>query len=239
MKKILLFVAALMTAMCAMAQEKFYVYMNDGTTKEYAVAECDSLSLVAPPAPAPTTGEAKTKDGTLVKWVQLWENGPKFAEYNVGATSVGEYGGYYCWGMTIDKDPDAAYYKGEEDIQGGEHDTAKNLWGSNWQMATKADFDALIANCDVAWKSETDGYGVAGNLYIGKGDYSGNSVFFPAAGYYDVEVDEAGRFGYYWSTTFYGGISVYDLYFYSGYQLMNYGRRDNGYSVRAILNERK
>ncbi|MCQ2337008.1 MAG: PKD domain-containing protein [Paludibacteraceae bacterium] len=50
MKKILLFVAALMTAMCAMAQEKFYVYMSDGNTKEYAVAECDSLNFIAPPA---------------------------------------------------------------------------------------------------------------------------------------------------------------------------------------------
>ncbi|MCQ2154665.1 MAG: hypothetical protein MJY55_02470, partial [Bacteroidales bacterium] len=50
-----------------------------------------------------TTGTAKaTIDGSEVdvNWVQLWENGPKFAEYNVGAENNKEedYGGYYCWG---------------------------------------------------------------------------------------------------------------------------------------------
>ena len=39
---------------------------------------------------ATATINGKTID---VNWVQLWENGPKFAEYNVGATSVTDYGG--------------------------------------------------------------------------------------------------------------------------------------------------
>ena len=56
-------------------------------------------------------------------WVQLWENGPKFAEFNVGATitdytSATDYttaniGGYYGWGGTTDKD-NSAYYNGTE-----------------------------------------------------------------------------------------------------------------------------
>ncbi|MCQ2351174.1 MAG: DUF1566 domain-containing protein [Paludibacteraceae bacterium] len=236
MKKILLFVAVLMTAMCAMAQEKFYVYMNDGTTKEYAVAECDSLSFVAPPAPA-TTGEAKTKDGTMVKWLQLWENGPKFAEYNVGATAVGEYGGYYAWGGSQDKVDD--HYTGEEDIQGGDHDTAKNLWGSNWQMATSEELQALIDNCDVVWKTASEsGYNVAGVLYTGKGDYSGNSVFFPVAGYcLNGKVYTAGILGYYWSSTPKDDILAYNLLFYSSDQSVDYFGRTNGNSVRAILAE--
>ncbi|MCQ2350552.1 MAG: DUF1566 domain-containing protein [Paludibacteraceae bacterium] len=235
MKKTVLIIAALMTAMCAMAKEKFYVYMNDGTTDEYTVADCDSISFTEPKAP--TTGEAKTKDGTMVKWVQLWENGPKFAEYNVGATAVGEYGGYYCWGATIDKDPKAEYYKGEEDIQGGEHDTAKNLWGSNWRMPSDAEFQALIDNCDVVWKSKDEsGYGVAGRLYTGKDDYAGNSVFFPAVGYYYSGMVLGSR-GSYWSSTPNGSSTAYSLNFGSEDQKVSSSNRYGGQSVRAILAE--
>lgn len=191
---------------------------------------------------AQTTGEAERTGGVMVKWVQLWENGPKWAEYNVGATTAtGEssYGGYYCWGMTIDKDPNEAFYDGEEDIQGGSYDTAKNLWGDNWQMAKKEDFDNLIANCDVVWKIASEsGYNVAGRLFTGKGDYKANSVFFPAAGfYYSDKVRSAGSDGRYWSSTPNGSNYAYDLNFDSGYQGVINGTRHLGYSVRAVLNE--
>ena len=33
--------------------------------------------------------------------VQLWENGPYWAECNVGATKPEEYGYYFCWGDTV------------------------------------------------------------------------------------------------------------------------------------------
>ncbi|MCQ2336580.1 MAG: hypothetical protein MJ010_05320 [Paludibacteraceae bacterium] len=190
-----------------------------------------------------TTGEAETKDGTMVKWVQLWENGPKWAEYNVGATSVGEYGGYYCWGGTYENGEGITWmddhYTGSEDIQGGSHDTAKNLWGDKWQMPTEADYRALIASCDVDWKSESErGHGVAGLLVKGKGDYSGNSVFFPAAGYYyDGRVDNAGSGGSYWSSTPFGGNNAYYLLFDSNGQIMDSFNRHNGQSVRAVLAE--
>ncbi|MCQ2350451.1 MAG: hypothetical protein MJ003_00560 [Paludibacteraceae bacterium] len=240
MKKFLLFIAALITAMCAMAQEKFYVYMNDGTTDEYTVANCDSISFTEPKAP--TTGYADRIEGegtVKVKWLQLWADGPKFAEYNVGAASVGEYGGYYCWGMSKDKDPDGEYYEGEDDIQGGDHDTALNLWGDNWQMPTKEDFDALLANCTVEWKSAKEsGYGVAGRLYTGKGDYSGNSVFFPAAGWCDSgKIKLTVYFGYYWSPSPDGSSNAFSLSFGSGNQMVSKNKRSCGYPVRAVLNE--
>ena len=40
--------------------------------------------------------EEESRDG-----VQLWENGPYWAECNVGATKPGEYGYYFWWGDTI------------------------------------------------------------------------------------------------------------------------------------------
>ncbi|MCQ2336769.1 MAG: hypothetical protein MJ010_06295 [Paludibacteraceae bacterium] len=235
MKKTIFIIAALMTAMCAMAQEKFYVYMNDGTTDEYTVADCDSISFTEPKAP--TTGTAKRTGDVDVTWVQLWENGPKFAEYNVGATKVEEYGGYYAWGGSQDKVDD--HYTGEGDIQGGNYDTAKNLWGSNWQMVTKADYEALLANCDVEWKSkDKSGYGVAGMVFTGKDDYAGNSVFFPAAGYYgNGQVNNTGSLGYCWSSAPNDSSHAYYLYFNSGSQGVSNSLLKNGYSVRAILAE--
>ena len=53
-----------------------------------------------------TKGHAvATVDGkvTYVNWVQLWKNGPKFAEYNVGVTDgkAESYGGLYPWADNI------------------------------------------------------------------------------------------------------------------------------------------
>lgn len=240
MKKFQLVLVAMFAATALMAQDYVYLYYNNGKVDEVAISDFDSLSFTKPESK--TTGEAERKDGegtVKVKWVQLWENGPKWAEYNVGAKSVGEYGGYYCWGKTIDKDPNGDYYDGEENIQGGSHDTAKNLWGDNWQMATKEDFDALLANCDVQWTTNYNGTGKAGRVYTGKTEgYTENSVFFPAAGfYYDGEVLYAGSYGYYWSSTPNGGSLAYSLGFYSSDQVVDDGSRYSGQSVRAVLNE--
>ncbi len=192
----------------------------------------------------PTTGEAEITGGTKVKWVQLWENGPKWAVYNVGATAAtgtDSYGGYYCWGGSYKNGNGIAWQDDHNKGTGsltGDTDTATKLWGSNWQMATKADYEALLANCDVTWKSATSEYGVAGRLYTGKGDYSGNSVFFPTAGYCDsYGVFNAGSIGYYWSSTPNGSGSAYRLGFDSDNHKVFGNSRGYGYSVRAVLAE--
>ena len=191
---------------------------------------------------APTTGKATaTIDGSQVEvnWVQLWKDGPKFAEYNVGATSVENYGGYYTWGG-IFKNAESSW---QDDHNSGTDDIATILWGSNWRMPTKEEFDNLLAKCDVKWiDGSTEKYNnttVTGLLCTGKDAYSSNSVFLPAAGYccLDGDVFEQGHFGYYWSSTPYDEISrAYGLYFDSDTQRVydNYGR-DCRYSVRAVL----
>ncbi len=177
-------------------------------------------------------GTAKRKGDIDVNWVQLWENGPKWAEYNVGATSVGEYGGYYCWGGTIDQDDSSWYCEGEENIQGGSYDTARNLWGDKWQMPTKDDFDKLNANCDVEWETKSDLNGI---LYTGRGDYSCNSVFFPAAGEFSYgRVGNVGTNIVYRSSIPNGNIQAFTLFNKYVYGTLY---RGDGFSVRAILKE--
>ncbi len=198
----------------------------------------------------PTKGKAEaTIDGvkTDVNWVQLWAGGPKFAEYNVGATSATEYGGYYTWGGTYKNGKDIDWcddhntgITGTGDLTGAD-DTATKLWGDNWRMPTKAEFEALLNsdNCDVKWTTVNN---VNGRKFTGKGDYASNSVFLPAAGYCDGgNVNSPGYYGYYWPSSPYGSYDntsgAYSLFFSSGSQGMYSYSRSYGYSVRAVLKE--
>ncbi len=174
-------------------------------------------------------GTAKRTGDIDVNWVQLWENGPKWAEYNVGEDNGdGSYGcgGYFAW-------------KGNETRGTKEtvDDTATDLWGSNWRMPTKEEFDYLLANCNVSWTTNYNGTGKAGRVYTGKTEgYKYNSVFFPAAGHYDYgEVIGAGSDGYYWSSTPDGDYYAYSLGFRWSRQNVDYYYRDEVLSVRAVL----
>lgn len=177
-------------------------------------------------------GEAAASVFGNVKWVQLWDKGPKFAEYNVGARSATDYGGLYCWGMITDKDSKGEGRKGDEDLSGN-NDTATMIWGENWRMPTKEEFDNLIANCTV---ERTNLYGLDGCKFTGKGDYSSNSVFLPAAGCCDYgTVGYQGGCGFYWSSTYDDSLHAYGLYFDGGDQWVNSVTRSKGCSVRAVL----
>lgn len=173
-----------------------------------------------------------------VKWVQLWENGPKFAEYNVGVTDgkAESAGGHYCWGSIIDKDPNNAYNPSTVALT-GLNDTATKLWGSNWRMPTLAELQALLDNCDFEWTTVN---GVKGYKFTGmKGSYKSNSVFFPAASCsINGSVMREDK-GYYWSSVpdaLYSYISNI-LSLESNSLSMATINREWGCSVRAVLAE--
>lgn len=112
-----------------------------------------------------------------VNWVQLWENGPKFAEYNYGAEKAENYGKYI----------------------NGTNAQTKKYFGDNWRLPTTEEYDALIANCTFEWITVSD---VAGLKVIGEDEYSSNSIFLPAAGYSaNSGAKQVGVEGYYWTST--------------------------------------
>lgn len=152
-------------------------------------------------------GTAKANIGGVEKdvpWIQLWYGGPKFAKYNVGVTDgkAESYGGYYCWGKTKDKDSEGEYKSGSEVLSGAD-DTATNLWGEKWRMPTMEEFLALTSpdNCRCSFTYDYEGTGVNGFLCKGKGIYSSNSVFLPAAGTFNGKVSNPNMSFSYWSTT--------------------------------------
>ena len=234
MKKILFSLVALVCSMSMNAQV-IKILKNGEVVKTYTAAEADEV--VFEKAPDITiTGTAKRTGNIDVKWVQLWKNGPKFAEFNVGVTDgkAESFGGYYCWGGSIDQDPNGAYKSGTDALI-GDDDTATKLWGSAWRMPTQAELEALLANCDVEWTAVN---GVNGRKFTGKGDYASNSVFLPAAGFcINGNVYGQGDFSLCWSSTPNGSDYAYRLYFDSSDQDVDYDYRYYGCSVRAVLAE--
>ena len=136
-----------------------------------------------------------------------WTNYTEFGNYDSSNTNTYGFNKY-----TADK-------------SGGDHksklepidDAATIEWGSPWRMPTggeNGEFQKLQDNCDWTWKATAP----QGYLVIGKGEYAGISLFFPAAGYgYGKDLYNAGEFGRYWSSTLpsSGPYDAYGLYFYN------------------------
>ena len=90
MKKLSMAVIAFMITITASAQ--FYIYYNDGN-----VIKVDSISMVAP--------EEKTDPYNGHEYVDLGlPSGLKWATCNVGAAQPEEYGDFFAWGETQQKD---------------------------------------------------------------------------------------------------------------------------------------
>ena len=171
-------------------------------------------------------------------------SGLKWAAYNVGATKPEEYGGYYAWGETEEKE---SYYEENylyynygsytnigSDISGTQYDVASVKWGGGWRMPTQEEQFELISNCSWEWTAlnGVNGYKVTGP--------NGNSIFRPAAGYrFGTDVYDRGNYGYCWPSSLSSNISNYSsfayvLYFYDGYYDWDIYYRYRGLSVRPV-----
>lgn len=168
-----------------------------------------------------------------------------WASHNVGATKPEEYGDYYAWGETEEKEKYTVWnYKfynmmtGEmtdlgEEISGTKYDVAKIKWGDGWRMPTTDEMLELTEECE--WTDTICG-GVKGKKVTG---VNGNSIFFPAAGMGAPGSDtfKPGEFGLYWlgtlNETYLGGEY---LYFEFGYpEWISYGAsREYGQPVRPV-----
>lgn len=172
-------------------------------------------------------------------------SGTKWASCNVGATKPEEYGGYYAWGETEEKDTyswknyvhcdgtKATCHDLGSDISVTKYDVAHVKWGGNWRMPTMAEYQELVDNCTSEWITLN---GINGCKFTS--NINGNSIFLPAAGYRwgndSLYVDER---GYYWSSSQVStDMSIsYDLGFLLG-DIHTYWRnvRGGGRSIRPV-----
>lgn len=203
MKRVLLFFATLwLGIMGASAQSYHYDVNNDG---EININDVVALVNKILGKDNPGEGAGMEAGGEAID-LDL-PSGTKWASCNVGATKPEEYGGYYAWGETEEKEvysQDAyMYYQNGEyvnlgsDISGTKYDVAHVKWGGNWCMPTRDDFMELFDNCTYEWTTLN---GVKGGKFTSK--HTDNSIFLPAAGYRrNDNLIDAGEDGGYWSST--------------------------------------
>ena len=144
------------------------------------------------------------------KGIQLWKDGPYWADTNIGAEKPEDYGYYFWWGDTIGykrvnktwiasdgSSSGTSFVKGEtfgKDMStlqhegwcgadgrlSSQHDAAHVHWGGNWRTPTSQELNDLCEKCDWTWKTTDD---VKGYVVRGKGDYAFTSIFLPADGH--------------------------------------------------------
>lgn len=115
-------------------------------------------------------------------------------------------------------------------------DAATAKLGSPWRMPTRDEINELLDNCTWTWTTQDgkNGYEVKGT--------NGKSIFLPAAGWRrSSELDDAGSWGDYWSSSLSAAYSDYarGLYFDSGGHDWSYGNyyyyyRYFGFTVRPV-----
>lgn len=169
-------------------------------------------------------------------------SGILWAAYNIGASTPEEYGYYYAWGETASKasfswstykhcngsSSSITKYKGSSTLELVD-DAAYLNWGSNWRMATYAEWKELQDYCTWEWISRN---GVSGHLITSKNN--GNSIFLPAAGYGYGGSNNVGTSGYYWTSSCSTSRDAYFITFNSGSTTCKTNDKYFGRSVRAV-----
>ena len=180
-------------------------------------------------------------------------SGTKWACCNVGASKPEDYGGYYAWGETKEKNiynwTTYKWCNGNEVTQTKYNsytdfgivdnkskldpadDVACFTWGVSWYSPSKEQCEELITKCSSVWEISN---GIAGRMFTGN---NGNSIFLPAAGYKSEDEYWVG-IGAYWTSE----VDEYTFVHYfciepekvsiNPYFLM--GIRYQGYSVRPV-----
>lgn len=127
----------------------------------------------------------------------------KWADRNVGATSVDDYGVLYMWGTCNPNliDSEIGYTPpnlntAPVNICGTKFDVARVKWGAPYRLPSKKELKELKTLCKWEWteKDNTEGWLVTGP--------NGNSIYLPAAGYkLGNGIEERDSWAYYWSGT--------------------------------------
>lgn len=133
----------------------------------------------------------------------------KWASYDIGASSVGEYGKHFAWAETEPKTEfnwstykyeymtsREKYYYGDGKSRIEEIDDAAHVsWGGKWRIPTEEEWRELMQSCLFVEASYSGQKG-----YQVLSPSTGTSIFLPLGGYYDaVGLHSQGICGYYWS----------------------------------------
>ena len=211
---------------CAVATFSFFL-TNKATRAELPIGSVEAIGMVAGAGNTWTRrfvwnatadvgcaklGEVELTVATPSMGVQLWENGPYWAEYNVGAIQPEECGYYFWWGDTVGYERNSANDGWVSVKDGSSFSFASRncpVWTMDYSQLQSAGYidatgnlvaahDAATAHLGAPWRMPTDAEitalvnncdtewttrnGVSGRLVKGRGAYSSKRIFLPAAG---------------------------------------------------------
>lgn len=258
-KSILSLLIFTMASMQTVWAQKVLIYKSDDTTVEYETADIDSMVFVQD-EPVTIPSYLTCPDDNHPHAIDLGlPSGTKWCCCNVGASSPEEYGGYYAWGETWEKDTYTwktyTYYKeypngtgitkyslgiynyapsfdGKRELDLND-DAARVRMGAPWRMPSAEQMRELVDNCSRRGVQQN---GVNSLLMTGP---NGSQISLPLAG---RRTDENGieniiDKGYYWTRSLHlgGDGSAVSPRFGSNGSCDWYGDlRFNGHSIRAV-----
>lgn len=184
-----------------------------------------------------------------------------WATCNVGATTPEGYGNYYAWGeVYVNSRHNWLYYRWCNGTQStltkynsyvdygnngfvdyktsldSHDDVASVMWGEDWRMPTKDEFDELMNNCFWEWTTQggVNGYKITSGIP----GYTDRSIFLPAAGAMygaNSSPSNRGREGFYWQSD----VSLcpyhsWNVYIRSAFFSVGDDGRPNGYTIRPV-----
>ena len=175
----------------------------------------------------------------------------KWANANLGATcgntAESWYGGHYARRETETKSdyswgtykfgassPFSKYDTDSKTILESVDDIAAQTYGSNYRMPTKAEIEELIELPNKLVTNHNGVHGLNGRVFTGT---NGNTLFIPAAGYFDGSThDLVGSRCFLWAGSLNSDYTygAWDLYFNSGSISLGSNDRCYGYSVRCV-----
>ena len=171
-------------------------------------------------------------------------SGLLWCEHNVGASTPYEHGLYFSWG-NVEGHAEGSGYDFSDAVYAqtagaaltgnipvnNTYDMARHNMGAPCRLPTSGEFTELNNNCDSEW---TDEDGVTGRRFTSR--INGNSIFFPASGYYDgTTLYNRGSSGYYWSSTYFSETNARLLLFNSSeVNPTRSSLRRLGFTVRAV-----
>ena len=191
MKKITLAIAAFMAlSTMTIDAQIFQIEKNDGSLIELEVSNIKEMRFKNDVNPY----EDKTPDYVEIIDLGLSVN---WASVNLGAEDIYQPGYLVSWGEIAEKSWYSwSTYKygssassltkynqsdGLNTLQ-NEDDAAKNLWGGEWRMPTRDEFQELIDNCDIDYQANEGGHpGIRLTSKV-KG-YENASIFLPTCGW--------------------------------------------------------
>ncbi len=189
-------------------------------------------------------------------------SGTLWAICNLGADAPEDFGDYFAWGETLSKElydwksykygnfvneryelnkycSDSVYglngFVDNLTLLEPDDDAARALWGSDWRMPTRDEWEELFLNTT---NTITTQNGVNGCLLTAS---NGNSLFLPASGYWWGSEFNGAGIGIYWSSTVNTEFPYRSWGFHinpDSSHVCGSSDRNSGQSVRAVCSVR-